>query len=606
MEHIDWLVSFTIFLFVILSVMIAIPRYLPEITDREDIQASSIVFSTLTENIESYKFIISNDNNIHTYFLEIDNNRGRANTNYVLDNNVVYGIINKKAKFFDFNSNQITTKTLLLEENFFDENNLRYFKKNSGFIINFQGEPYLLEDTEIETKQNYSDFIAEYIIEPRDVNIYFNYIDFENYSLCQLQEDSLRLYDRTSLGEVLIGEVNDLVLDNNFWINIKFGSNFSGNAFCQIKESIIDNDSQNSIHDGKIVLKNKDEQYVSNLKLYYDNHLKRTNNNIQTRYLDVNSINNSLSIKLFDENRLGLGDFNLNFNQDLIYDHINDNRPGILKNASQEHKFIVFPNINEFIIVNENEDINFLSSDFKINYYDYEIENDGNIYLWIKTDVLEDEIKSIYLKKIEGFEPENSFAKDYNSISHPNISVTDLLNGYYEIEIDNSGNEELIDYEIRISNDIISLGSINESLHITDKIYSLEENIVLLNKNNNKYLLFDFFDINNNKTECDISLVDYGFTLNCSNKTYIKIRSSEQITSYPRIIKTKSKDKIITYEKTQNYTPEGYYINIYNNKENISIGEERSIGNLSIFERITTYLNENGEEEIVKVIIKPN
>ena len=81
------------------------------------------------------------------------------------------------------------------------------------------------------------------------------------------------------------------------------------------------------------------------------------------------------------------------------------------------------------------------------------------------------------------------------------------------------------------------------------------------------------------------------------------------IENYPTIKYNQSSEKMITYEQVQNYileNPYDYYINIYNNNENIDIGTYKFKGNFPLLERVSKYLNENGEEEIVKVLVKPN
>jgi hypothetical protein len=55
------------------------------------------------------------------------------------------------------------------------------------------------------------------------------------------------------------------------------------------------------------------------------------------------------------------------------------------------------------------------------------------------------------------------------------------------------------------------------------------------------------------------------------------------------------------------YTLDDYYLSITNQEKTLNLEKGKNNFNVSkVLERYTTYLNENGEEEIVRVVIKPN
>jgi hypothetical protein len=606
MEHVDWIVSFTIFIFVILGVITAIPNFLPDITTQEEIKTSKLLYSSLLEEIEVINISVDDNQEIYTFML--DSNYGRANSNYVLEDNVVYGTVYKNSKFYKFSANNTLTKTLLLKEEFLDTNNLKMFDIEQGEVITFNGEGYVFQESIIASKENYSNFYAEYIIEPTDLNIYFNYQSENNYSLCGINNNKFYLYDKNLSGEYLIEEI-DIDVDLNLWINFIFKSNYKGEVFCKIGDYLVDNNFQTSVNFGKIIINNESEHYANSFRIYQDNYLKKDNNIIETNFFDLNlNDTNTASINLYD-NREEFGKININFNTQLNIGPIIDNFPAIIKDDNDNHKLVIFPNTKEFIIVNDNQDLNFtLENDLKLNYYDYELIEDTNLFLWTKVNLPEDDIFYIYIYKTNGYTSENDFEKIYDAETHPNITINEISSQKYKLDVNNLGKEAQNNYEIKIPVDNTNI-SIGDSLLITDIDYNLEEKIVLINKDENKFVNFYFIDGENVKNNCQTNILQDNFSINCPEKTYIKGRIEDSIEEYPTIKINNSLEQLITSEKIEEYLLEdndNYYVRIYNQKENIELSQREIFGNFSLFERITKYLNEKGEEEIVKVLIKPN
>ncbi len=225
-------------------------------------------------------------------------------------------------------------------------------------------------------------------------------------------------------------------------------------------------------------------------------------------------------------------------------------------------------------------------------------------------DILENSQKTIYLKKVNGYQPENDFLKVYDSLTHPSTTITNQGSGLFKIDIDNTGGLELSDYEIRIDNNILSLSSTTESLLITDSNFTNVNKIILENKIENKYVIIEFLDKDRNLKECTVNIIDDGFNINCTSKTYLKIKITDT-TEQEKSKYLKSSEKIITKEKIDDVNLDvidnyNYFIKLYNNKENVEIGNYGYSGDFKILEKISKYLNEKGQEEIVKVLIKPN
>lgn len=605
MEHIDWIVSFTIFIFVILGVITAIPNFLPDITTQEEIKTSKILYSSLVQEISTNKISVDENTGVYTFVLPEE--IGRGNTNYLLEDDFVYGSFKNQATFYKFDAEKTETKTLLYKEDFLDINNLKIFNVTSGEMISFNGQGYVLRETILESKINHSNFYAEYIFEPVDLNIYFNYENENSYSFCGINNNKFYLYDRNLSGNYLIEEV-DVNFSSNFWINLIFKSNYKGEVFCKINEHVLDNNFQTSINPGKIIINNLDEHYANSFRIYSDNYLRKENGFIETYFYDANIIDTeTVSLNVYNDSRELFGKLDINFNQAINNDTVTYNFPAIIKNAIDQHKLVLFANTKEFILINENQDFNLsFQEDLKLDYYQYEIPEDVNVNIWTKVNLPEDDIKYIYLYKTEGYQTNTDFNKVHDPETHPGITINEISTNKYKIEIDNTGKAAQTDYEVKIPADLTTI-SIGDSVLITDVDYNLEEAIVLVNKNKNKFLQLYFFDIENKKKECFVDILENNFSINCPEKTFIKARIEDTIKEYPEIKINNSLEKIITYEKIQDFSLDNdFYIKLYNEKENVELSSQRFFGNFSLFERISKYLNEKGEEEIVKVLIKPN
>jgi hypothetical protein len=610
MEHIDWIVSFVIFIFVILAIITAIPRFLPDNLKQEDLYTSKIVYSQLTENIE--KYTVYSDNNYQDIFFLENIDKGRATSNFIIDENILFLDSIKKSTFYyyDANSSFEKPKTIIFKEKIIDENSLVNFQLDQGQIISFNGEAYAYQETTLKSIENYSNVYFEYVVEPQDMNVYFNYADVNNYSLCSIDQNQLKLYDQNSSGSYLVDFVDVNFSEEQYFITLKVNTNYNGEVSCVIEDYIVENNTQSSINSGQIILKNINEQFIDSFEIYKNNYLEINSNIVNTNYFDLDITGNQIDLNIF-ENRNLLGNLILSFENNLDYSLIENNNPGIIKDSLSKQKLVIFPNTNQLIAIIENEDVNFeISQGLEINNYDYEIEYLTDYYTWIKMDILENSQKTIYLKKVNGYQPENDFLKVYDSLTHPSTTITNQGSGLFKIDIDNTGGLELLNYEIRLDNNILSLASTTESLLITDSNFTNINKIILENKIENKYVIIEFLDNDRNLKECTVNIIDNGFNINCTNKTYLKIKITDT-TEQEKSKYLKSLEKIITKEKIDDVNLDvidnyNYFIKLYNNKQNIEIGNYGYSGDFKILEKISKYLNEKGQEEIVKVLIKPN
>lgn len=504
MEHIDWIVSFVIFVFVILIVITAVPRFLPEITNQEDIYSSKLIFSDLLEKVTVYNVFSENKEIFQTYFLEMPEGKGRANHNYVYDDGMLYGNIVGEGRFYVFDSNQINAKTLIFKENFIDENKLKKFTKNDGQVINFKGEAYAFENTEIESINSFSNFYFEFIMEPKDVNIYFNYENGNNYSVCELKDGFLGLYDVSSSTQTLSETLDVNGVMEKLWVNFSVYSNYDGKVECKIDDYAVNSNNHNSIKAGKIIIQNYEEYFLSSFEIYENSYLLKNENNIETYNFKLNISGNMLTTSFYDQN-IKIAELTVDLRDALSIDHIENNKPAIIKDNTLQHRVILFPNTKEMLLIFESG-----------NKYDFTINEDLNI--------------------------------DSNS---------------------------------------------------SQKIY-------LKNSNLDKYILLDYLTIDGKVSNCNTNInTESSFDIDCNNKTFVKIRIENQDSALQKINNFKSREEIITFEKIADYNSE-YYINIYNNKESIEIGENKFSGNYKLLEKISRFLNNKGQEEIVKVLIKPN
>ncbi|GEM_PF-2745254 len=192
--------------------------------------------------------------------------------------------------------------------------------------------------------------------------------------------------------------------------------------------------------------------------------------------------------------------------------------------------------------------------------------------------------------------------------NEPTITVTDL-DGYYKVEITNNKTTALTDYQVKIPNDVIGVTSQTDGLMLLDN-YSPINYLKLKDINySNNYIMLNSFDNYNNNIDCNFQIITTGVRIkDCNKDSIIKVRFRKDNinTDYPKINTIKSKTEIITKEKLDALTDSNqYYLHITNKSTDIKKGLNRFTTS-KLLERYFKYLNDEGIEEIVKVLIKPN
>lgn len=504
MDYIDWIVSFMIFLFVTLTIIFAVPKFLPDSINKEEVYTSEMIFTELVDKLPTYKMFYENKTQPHIYFLlmQESHQQGRGNHNFYLKENLLFGKLKENASFFVFESDNLTSKTLIFQEKFLDQSLLKNFELKNGSITNFKGEAHATANTSIQTTQEFQSFYAEFVMEPRTTTVSFNHQNENNYYACEIENEKLKLFKKVSGTRTDIDEknLNPETLEKEY-INLII-KNDANNIFCEIDSiKVIDNQTKKNIN-SKITLSNEQDYFLSDFYLYHSDFLEITQ-------IDNWSVKLSEELELYkidSENNL----YVVNNSQKIIkilfdknFSYLENTNALVLEDAQQNLIAVGFPNLNEFIIVFEKNE-------------SYTIEKLENVNI------------------------------DSNSQNH---------------------------------------------------IYF---------KKDNNYYLFDIFNQNNQELECEITYPDENsFSVSCDEDAYVIVRVEENNKPITKFSYYLIDQEIITYEKLKEINTQDF-INLYSRKQNLKIGELKYLGDLKLYENIANYLNEKGEEEIVKVLIKPN
>lgn len=394
MEYVDWVMSFGIFIIVFVGIIIALPNFLPDINLQENTYTAKSVYSNLFEEINTYTVINNNDLQIHPFSIPLENNFGRSAGISVVEGNVAYGLVQNKTKFYNFEAYDINTnKMMLVNEDFEDYNYLDTFLLEQGALTFSNGSLNLNNMVSLKTNSSFLDYTGSLDFKADNINVYFNYIDLDNYYFCEVTNEDVSVFENLNGTITKVGFID--YTKTKEWNNVSFG--FVGNdVFCGINKQLIT--TTNNLDQNQSYIKieaNDTNTYVDNFKIYKNSDLvvDTINNQIKTTDLNVNVENNVLQI-----NALGF-DFNLNFFSNLSY---NPNNQIInIKDEENVTRATIFPNSNEFWFnINKEEDLNISSNILQPKDYDYYIEDDGtNKYVWTKVDLKGNETKTIYLSK---------------------------------------------------------------------------------------------------------------------------------------------------------------------------------------------------------------
>lgn len=411
MEYIDWIISATVFLMVLIVVFNIIPQNLPLQDNTTDLFTAENVYNSILENIDTYNI---ENNNINNYLransFEIDENESinnSINSYFVVDGNKVYTTYNKKSNFFYKEgytiNNNIGVK--ILEEGFEDWNYLDSFQVIDGNSPTISYDALeLKENTKIKTNNSFFDFNSSLYTNCFDLNIYFNYIDSTNYNLLEISSSTQNLISCIA-GACTIENTKNII-KNTDWRKIYFGSTYDNNIVGIIDNEILNKSLDVDLNKGNIIIENiNDACIIDDFKVYknYDLNVNADINNIQTNYFDVNINNSNINIDLLD-NRNKFGEIDINFEEDLIFDELDTNKIKVIKDPLDNTKLIVYPNTQElWFNINSGEDLNINTSNLDLNTLPYYIEDTNEEFnIWTKVDLLANSTKTIYLSKING------------------------------------------------------------------------------------------------------------------------------------------------------------------------------------------------------------
>jgi len=655
MEYIDWVISSAIFFLVLVGVISFLPNYVPINRVDYDAIAYSNVFNTITQVIPTYTIINpNNDGEIYPYSINLDENIGRGNSLTVIDNNVVYGVVSDKNKFYNFDANQdynypssnlvsvSSTKRVYtnnLDVNVTDAKAKISLFKDTNQTMDFNlifSSNLTVEDTNyISIIKNPSaekkiiifpqakEFWA-YIPLNEDVNLSMDNsgaIGTNNYSY-YIEDDNTNKYiwtkvdlDADQTKTIYITKTDGYSPDGNnvfFFFDDFNGTTLDLNKWQVIAGSAYSVSNSLRINTGGISVKTA---FDVNLESNYIVKLRATTIN--------NSDNFGGTLPQLCSSRYVLSG-NGGSDATII---------SLKGNSASTQLQLYAGNGNQ-------ASYNIVSGQVLVNPVDYNIFNNYDLYLKNTTFQYFRDGNSLYnsssitwsknLKylSIGNVFESNTDVADMNYLylfirkytaNEPTITVTSINSNTYKVEIKNNEASPLTNYQVRIPNTIIGVTSKSDSLNLSDSIntiyvspdYNLgiKQDSLKLIEGQNKFLMQNAFDDFGNKTDCNFYYVDENKIgiKDCNTNAIIKFRFREETINqeYPtqRIIRTK--ERMITSEKIDSLSPTDYYLSLTSTGTNIEKGINRNTFG-KIFVNYSKYLSSDGIEKIVKVYIKPN
>jgi len=655
MEYIDWVISSAIFFLVLVGVISFLPNYVPINRVDYDAIAYSNVFNTITQVIPTYTIINpNNDGEIYPYSINLDENIGRGNSLTVIDNNVVYGVVSDKNKFYNFDANQdynypssnlvsvSSTKRIYtnnLDVNVTDAKAKISLFKDTNQTMDFNlifSSNLTVEDTNyISIIKNPSaekkiiifpqakEFWA-YIPLNEDVNLSMDNsgaIGTNNYSY-YIEDDNTNKYiwtkvdlDADQTKTIYITKTDGYSPDGNnvfFFFDDFNGTTLDLNKWQVIAGSAYSVSNSLRINTGGISVKTA---FDVNLESNYIVKLRATTIN--------NSDNFGGTLPQLCSSRYVLSG-NGGSDATII---------SLKGNSASTQLQLYAGNGNQ-------ASYNIVSGQVLVNPVDYNIFNNYDLYLKNTTFQYFRDGNSLYnsssitwsknLKylSIGNVFESNTDVADMNYLylfirkytaNEPTITVTSINSNTYKVEIKNNEASPLTNYQVRIPNTIIGVTSKSDSLNLSDSIntiyvspdYNLgiKQDSLKLIEGQNKFLMQNAFDDFGNKTDCNFYYVDENKIgiKDCNTNAIIKFRFREETINqeYPtqRIIRTK--ERMITSEKIDSLSPTDYYLSLTSTGTNIEKGINRNTFG-KIFVNYSKYLSSDGIEKIVKVYIKPN
>jgi len=419
MEYIDWIMSSAIFFLVIIGVITFLPNYIPINRTDYDSITSKNVLNSVEETINTYTIINpENDGEIYPYLINLDNNIGRGDSTFIVDNNKAYGLVYNKSHFYNFDANldYNVPLTKIFTENFDDLNYLDTFTLEQGEPNISNGTLNIHTDDVIITNNDFTDYRGYLNTTADSIRVYFNYINSDRGFSCLISPTNFEL--QTNNGDTI--NQTEIEPKNTTWRKIGFGHVNSTSVFCSVDDINISGDYQWDTPTGKIEIYGIDtNSQIDDITLYKNNDLIAIPGQIDTNdltvvsdginaliYLFKNDPENNIRIVFTDSSELAINDAtNITF----------------VKNQEGENKLLFFSQAKEFwSFIKRRETIDLILSNWSIYNYPYYIKTTKETkYLWTKVDLAPNETKTIYVTKgIGGYypTPDDVFGTDLKTL----------------------------------------------------------------------------------------------------------------------------------------------------------------------------------------------
>jgi len=656
MEYIDWIMSSAIFFLVLIGVISFLPNYIPINRVDYDSIAYSNVFNTITEVIPTYAIINpNNDGEIYPYSINLDENVGRSNSSFVIDNNVVYGIVSDKNKFYNFDANtdyNLQSNNLVsvssikrvytdnLDINITNANvKISLFKDTNqtmDFNLVFTSTLTVTDTNNISIIKNPSaekrlivfpqakEFWS-YIPLTEDINLSMDNsesIGANNYSY-YIEDDNTNKYiwtkvnlDANQTKTIYITKTNGYSPDGNtvfFFFDDFNGTTLDLNKWQVIAGSAYSVSNSLRINTGGISVKtafdvNLESNYIVKLRAttinngsYYGGTLPElassrfvqgSNGGSDATILPLKQ-NATSSALIFVAATGSTASYNITNGEVVLANPIDYNT---FNNYDLYLRNTTFQYFRDGISLYNSASITWAKN---LKYLSLGYFTNGNADIG--------DMNYLYL-----------FIRKYTA-NEPTITVTSINSNTYKVEIKNNEANPLTNYQVRIPNTIIGVTSKSTSLNLSDSLLAIyvspdynlgikQDSLKLIGRTN-KFLMLNAFDNFGNKTDCNFYSIDENKIgiKDCNTNAIIKFRFREGIINqeYPKIRIIKTKERMITSEKIDFLSPTDYYLSLTSTDTNIEKGINRNTFG-KIFVNYSKYLSSDGIEKIVKVYIKPN
>lgn len=655
MDYIDWIISSVVFVTVIALVLISLFNILPKNTSNSDAVSDALYKSTISQTIPVYNVSKNTDDNEIYLYQITDISNGRAQNPNTIDGNINFGQIYFTDKFYVFDNNYNSNNNLgilLLEENFNDFDYLDTFVTSQEPEIK-SGVLEVNVTTDLNTINEYSDYIAKLSTTSDDLIVYLSYTDINNNYFCKFTNSDVNLYSTISGEEDLIDSFTEQKIGN--WRELYFGyylqSDTTATAFCKTKNNSIESEDL-TILKTKIILSPQDTE------IYIDDFYIFKNKDIEID-IDANEIYTiDFKTNITDGNTLVVNCYHNNGNKETLYLYFNDeleinehNSVAIIKDSNENTKSI-FSKAKEFWInIKESEDINIAignsTNNFGTNnisgnlkypdfitdtYLDYrvpltfsvdsEISADTNITFdvnFLKAFEETEATGSDGSTAVYYCDEENSCtALDYKLINYSGIGSftinlpiisTNVFNIYIyfssqtisDVEFTLDNTEELTPQQLTAQIENEEIADRGSKFYLYNYIYSGFETEI------NNTIIFDVFDENSLfASDCNFTFKNNKIIIDdCENDSWIKIRTrplllDDVILEYPNLSITKTNERIITQEHFENLSCDSYFVNIKNKTLDLNCNTAINPS----YKNITKYLHNNGLLENASIYVK--